>query len=161
MVEDSPVSASGGDPHDPFRTDLPASPAERRPSSPTPSDQPPNDPKGTAPELSRRMAVRLTVQAIASVATAFLAPPVGAALGLVTVVQAARAGGRVATRTRVLTIVASAVAIVVGVAATAVGLAFRTEITDFSQCSQAANTQLAQQNCQDSLNDALRSRLGL
>lgn len=155
------MSQSGGDPHDPFRTDRPPVPAASQQRSPTPSDPQRDERRGTAPESSRRMTVRLTVLAIASVATAFLAPPVGAVLGLVTVVQATRARGRVTTQTRLLTIAASVVAVVVGVAATAVGLAFRTEITDFSRCSQAANTQLAQQNCQDSLSDALRSRLGL
>lgn len=163
------MSASGGDPHDPFRTDAPPTsvPEQPRdksgdqshgPSAPPPD--PPPDPAEQTPQ-ARALALRLAIISVAAVAAAFFAWPVGAALGVVTVVLALRSKGSVPPRVRTIALVAGSIAIVVGVAITVVAWVFRTELIDYNQCVQGANTRQAEQNCQDALTDALTSRLGL
>jgi hypothetical protein len=153
MGEDSPVAQGGSEDGDPFRTD---GAAPRPPPSPTgpPDDAPPT------PEV-RATALRLALVSVAGMAAAFFAPPVGAVLGVVAVVLAVRARHSVPRRTRVLAIGAGSVAVVVGLTITGVGLLFRDEITQYSRCLQAANTVQARQNCQDTLNESLSSKLGL
>ncbi|MGA7688920.1 MAG: hypothetical protein WCA29_06785 [Jiangellales bacterium] len=163
------MSVSGGDPHDPFRTDAPSTPATEKtndqsggpsggPQAPPP--EPPPDPVEPLPQ-SRALALRLAIISVAAVAAAFFAWPVGAALGVVTVVLALRSKGTVPPRVRAIALVAGSIAIVVGVAISVVAWVFRTEFLDYNQCVQGANTRQAQQNCQDALTDALTSRLGL
>jgi 4-hydroxybenzoate polyprenyltransferase len=114
-----------------------------------------------APTSTRRVAVALAVLSVAAVTAAFLAPPLGAVLGVVAVVRAVLARALVPRRTRLVAIAAGVVAVVVGLTITAAALLLREEITEYSRCMQAANTVQAQQNCQDALNSSLSSRLGL
>jgi hypothetical protein len=97
---------------------------------------------------------------VTAAVTSVLAPPVGVVLGLLTVVLAVRARS-LRRAGRVTAGVIGGLAIAVGVAVTVVGLMFRTEITEYSRCLQGANTRLAQQSCQDALDQALRERVGL
>ncbi len=133
MGEDSPVSDGGSDPI---------------------------QPAASTPTASQRAApARLVILAVAAVVTSVLAPPVGALLGLLTLVLALRARS-VGPGLRVTVALVGAGAMLVGVAVSAVAIAFRTEITDYSACLQGANTRLAEQACQQNLNDALGDRLG-
>ncbi len=158
------MSASGGDPHDPFRTDAPPTPAPEQPGAESggPSS-PPEPPPGSVEPTpqSRALALRLAIISVAAVAAAFFAWPIGAVLGVVTVVLAVRSKGSVPPRVRAIALAAGSIAIVVGVAVSVVAWVFRTELVDYNQCVQGANTRQAQQNCQDALTDALTSRLGL
>lgn len=153
------MSASGGDPDDPFRTDAPpALTSGQAPGAPNPPPQAPPDPVEPTPQ-ARALALRLAIISVAGVAASFFAPPFGAVLGVVTVVLALRSKGVVLPRVRTIALVAGSMAILVGVALSAVGWLFLDEIVDYRQCTQGANTRQAQQNCQDALTDALRSRL--
>lgn len=155
------MSASGGDPDDPFRTDAPPLPmVEPGAGAPTPPPDPSPEPVEPTPQ-ARALGLRLAIVSVAAVASAFFAPPVGALLGVMAVVLALRSKGRVLPRVRTIALVAGSIAIVVGVAISVVGWLFRTEITDYTRCLQGANTRQAEQNCQDALNDSLSSRLGL
>jgi hypothetical protein len=156
------VSSTGGDPHEPFRTDGPPAPADQQPteSPPAPSSDPPPDPVEQTAQV-RAVALRLAIVSVAAVAAAFFAPPVGAVLGVVTLVLALRSKGSAPPRIRTIAIVAGTIAVVVGVAITVLFLVFRTEFTDYQQCIQGANTRQAEQNCQDAVTDSLTSRLGL
>ena len=159
------MSASGGDPDDPFRTDAPSAHMAEPgagPSTPPPDPSPHRSPDPDEPTpQARALGLRLAIVSVAAVASAFFAPPLGAVLGLMAVVLALRSKGRVLPRVRTIALVAGFIAIVVGVAISVVGWLFRTEITDYTRCLQGANTRQAEQNCQDALNDALSSRLGL
>jgi hypothetical protein len=150
--EDSPVSERDGEGQDPFRVTAPGSPAAVAGPPPPPSPQ------------DRARAVRLVILAVAALATAVLAPPVGAVLGVLTLTLAVRSRS-LRTATRVVAGVAGGIAVLVGIFVTASALLLRTEITEYSQCLQGANTRLAQQACQDALNealeDALETRFGL
>jgi hypothetical protein len=163
------VSPAPSDPQDPFRTDVPPSgtgdgsgperPPQRPPSRQATPGAP--EPDGSTRRQARAQSIRLGVLAVAAVVTALLAPPVGAVLGLVAVVRAARARGTAPTRTRGTVIAAGVLAIVVGVLATTVAAVFREEISQYSQCLAGANTVQARENCTTALNDALTTRLGL
>lgn len=144
------MSTSGGDSHDPYRTDGP-----RPPAAPEPLPQVEQTPR------SRGAALRLTLLAVASIALAFFAPPIGAVFGIVTIVSAVRQGPRISTSTRVLGVLAGGAAIAIGVIASIVVMVFADEITEYSNCLRGANTQLARQNCQDTFEESIRSRLGL
>jgi hypothetical protein len=150
--EDSPVSERDGEGQDPFRVTAPGSPTEVAGPPPPPSPQ------------DRARAVRLVILAVAALATAVLAPPVGAVLGVLTLTLAVRSRS-LRTGTRLVAGVAGGIAVLAGILVTASALLLRTEITEYSQCLQGANTRLAQQACRDALNealeDALETRFGL
>lgn len=133
---------NGGEPRDPFRVGGPAGPG--RPGQPD----------------RRDTGARLTILAVASLVTAVLLPPVGLVLGIVTVVAAVRSGERAGAAARLTAAAAASAALVISIAVIAVGLLFVTEISRYSRCLQGANTRLAEQACQDELNEALLSRLG-
>lgn len=145
------------EPRDPFRTDGSPPP---RPEGPPRSPGGGDDRQPPSPE-ARRKAIRLAVVSIAAVGGAFFAPPLGAVLGVVAIVLAVRATHVVPARPRVLAIVSGSIAVVVGVVISAAALIFRAELVEYNRCRQAANTVQAEQNCQDALNEALASRLGL
>ena len=159
------MSASGGDPDDPFRTDAPpvhmVEPGAGPPAPPSDRSPDPSPDHVEPTPQARALGLRLAIVSVAAVASAFVAPPLGAVLGVMAIVLALRSKGRVLPRVRAIALVAGSIAVVVGVAISVVGWLCRTEITDYSRCLQGANTRQAEQNCQDALNDALSSRLGL
>lgn len=116
---------------------------------------------GVSPEADRRQTARLAIVAVAALACAMLAPPVGAAIGVVALVLVVRSKDAVSTRARVLTAVAGLLAVVLGLTITTVAVVFRAEITDYSRCLSAANTVQARDNCEADFADAVGSRLGL
>jgi len=120
---------------------------------------PPAAPEPATP-AERASSARMVIVGIAALGTAVLAPPVGAVLGVLTLVLTARAG-RASTGLRALMVLVGGAAVLVGTAATVGALLLRTEITEYRDCVQGANTRLAQQGCQDALDDALRERVGI
>lgn len=158
MSEDSPVAKDGGDPHDPFRVDGGAGPPAV--GGQPPSGQPPSGGPSRAQPGRRPTGTRLAILAVACLLTAVLAPPVGVVLAIVTIVLAARSGDRAGSATRLLTVAAASAGLVVGIAATALGLLLADEVSEYSRCLSGANTRLARQACQDELTEALVSRLG-
>jgi hypothetical protein len=149
------VTDSGGDPQDPFRTDGTPPPAAPPPQAPSPPD-----PSATPPP-ARRLTLWLSLLALAALVAAVLAPPVGVVLGIVVVVRAVRMRTVLPGRTRGVVAAAGVVAAVIGLLVSTVAIVIRTEIAEYSRCTQAANTVQAQQNCQDALNASLSSRFGL
>ncbi len=119
---------------------------------------PPAPPTATPRQLAQP--ARLVIVAVAAVVTSVLAPPVGAVLGLLALVLALRSHAA-GPGLRVTVAVVGAGAMLVGVAVSAVAVAFRAEITEYSACLQGANTRLAEQACQQALNQVLADRLGL
>lgn len=152
------MTASDGGNQDPFR--LPPGGGPPPPSAPPQQDGPPPPQPPPVAADTRATRVRLTLLTVTAAVTSVLAPPVGVVLGLLTVVLAVRARS-LPRAGRVTAGVLGGLAVAVGVAVTVVGLLFRTEITEYSRCLQGANTRLAQQACQDALDEALRERVGL
>ena len=144
--DDGRVSPEPNHSPDPFRTDGPGD----RPAAGEPDER-----------VARVQAIRLSVAALVAVVAAFVAPPIGALLGIVAVVRAARSRGTASVRTRGLVIAAGTLAVLVGVVATSMLLVFRVEVGDYRQCLAGANTQQARDNCTTALNDAITTRLGL
>lgn len=120
---------------------------------------PPGPPEPPTP-AERASSARMVIVGVAALGTAVLAPPVGAVLGVLTLVLAARAG-RASTGLRAVMVLVGGAAVVVGTAATVGALLLRTEITQYRDCVQGANTRVAQQSCQDALDAALRERVGI
>lgn len=112
-------------------------------------------------ERPDRQAIRLSVIAAAALVCSVVAPPVGALLGVVVIVLAARSSRVLPRRTRALIVAVGVLAAFVGVVVSGVAAAFRDEVGDYSRCVEAANTQQARENCDTALRDALSSRLGL
>lgn len=154
------MASDGGDPRDPFRVGGPVPPGS--PPADVPHGQPggPAGPGRPGQPDRRATGTRLAILAVASLVTAVLFPPVGLALGILTIVAAVRSGERVGATGRLAAVAAASAALVVSVAVIAVGLLFATEIGQYSRCLQGANTRLAQQACQDEFSDAVLSRLG-
>ena len=144
--DDGRVSPEPNQPPDPFGTDGPGG----RPASDELDEK-----------VARVQAIRLSVVALVAVVASFVAPPVGALLGVVAIVRAVRSRGTASARTRGLVIAAGTLAALVGVVATSMLLVFRVEVSDYRQCLAGANTQQARDNCTSALNDAVTTRLGL
>jgi hypothetical protein len=106
------------------------------------------------------MTARMVVVAIAGLAAALVAPPVGAVLGLLALVLVARARAA-APGLRVAMAAVAGLAVVLGVVVSIGAWVLRTEISEYRACAQGANTLIARQTCQDALDAALRERLGL
>jgi hypothetical protein len=168
----APGDAPPGErPPDPFAVRPDARPhpddGARRPSAPRRA-QPPPPRRPVDVEAARPLLRRVrNAGLLASVAMllAVVVPPLGAILGLVGAVKAARlrdevraAGLRLSLT--VLPMVSGTLAFVVGLAATAVAIALGSELLDLNQCLQAANTRTAEANCQDAFEVALQRRLG-
>lgn len=108
-----------------------------------------------------RQAIRLSIVAAAALVCSVVAPPIGAVLGLVVIVLTVRSSAVLPRRTRHLVVAVGVLAAFVGVVVTGIAVAFRAEISDYSQCIQAANTQQARANCDTTLREDLTSRLDM
>jgi hypothetical protein len=133
---------------------------------PQPASSPPARPAEieAARPLIRRIRSTGLLSSVA-VVLAVLLPPIGALLGLLGAVRAARlrpavvaAGLRPSLTT--LPFVTGVVAVGVGMAATVVVVALGPELLELNRCLQAANTRTAEANCQDAFQVALSQRLG-
>lgn len=127
-------------------------------------NEPERDPVAIGPTppapAQRALTARMVAVGVAALVASVLAPPLGALLGVLTLVQVARAD-RASGGLRALMGVVGGAAVVVGVAASIGAWLLRAEITSYRDCVQGANTRVAQQTCQDALDLALRERLGL
>jgi hypothetical protein len=167
----APTSSSDQRPEDPFtvRPDARPHPDEHRrraspPAAPPPAPPPPRpvDVEAVRPLLRRvRNAGLLTS---AAMLLAVIVPPLGAVLGIVGAVKAARlrdevraAGLRLSLT--VLPMISGTLAFVVGLTATGLAVAVGDELLELNRCLQAANTRTAEANCQAAFQEALQQRL--
>lgn len=104
-----------------------------------------------------------------SLVLAVLAPPIGAVLGIWTIVTGRRrlppdpATGTPPPRgsSQTFGVVAGAVAAIGGVLLSIAFLVFMDDITEYNECRAGANTRVAQDACQSAFEDAILGRFGL
>jgi hypothetical protein len=152
---------------------------ERRPGGPPPGPGPHRpagerrDPRGPGRRgspsgdsdkaLRRRVRLAALLAAVAAV-TAVTLPPVGVALGIGLLVIGARIrrdpqAREIGVAATWVPYVGGVLAIVVGLAMTAMALFLSRELADLRECLAGANTRVAEANCQDEFRQRVEERL--
>jgi len=141
-----------------------------------------SDPTPTTPAAARTGRV-LAAFGVVALVLVFVLPPLGLALGVIVLVRAIRLMRATAPAPQELRTpdglpvtvrmpqpgrAAAVLALVTGVAATVLGalvlvllVTFWTELRDYTECHDAANTTQGEQHCRDQLQDAIFDRFGL
>lgn len=135
--------------------------ADGRPPYGAPAPPPVPAEQRAAAQRAGRLALLLAVAALLMVVPL---PPAGAVVGAVAVVRSISAtrrlgAARAPVTPAVLGIVGGALAVIGGLAITAIAFWLRSELGAYGECLSGANTRIAEQACRDQLEEDLFDRL--